>query len=365
MNAQYTATIFLILFALFIMILVVRNNELLGEQKKAEFIAIFAMIMVSAASEWFGNFLDGKSESLRILHIAMKCLDHSVAPVIAIIFMNILSTREKAEKLIPILVIHGILEAASGYFGFIYYIDDKNVYYHGPYYWIYIAVYLYCTINLLIEAARFSKKYQSANRFILEMVFLFLVAGMILRLANSEIHVDYLCVAIDAIILYIYYTEIVEKTDSITNLLNRRSYESYLEHMNVPAVILYFDVDDFKSINDRYGHHVGDFCLQTVGKCLQEVYASYGHCYRIGGDEFCVLLEKKLNSVDELNQKLKDKLDELRKNDKRIPYVSIGYIFFNPEKTDVESAIKEADAQMYRVKKAGKVMRRERREAHV
>ena len=83
----------------------------------------------------------------------------------------------------------------------------------------------------------------------------------------------------------------------------------------------------------------------------------YGHCYRIGGDEFCVLLEKKLGSVEELNRSFHDKMDRFRSEDKRIPHVSIGYIFFNPEKTDVESAIKEADAQMYRVKKANKTMR--------
>lgn len=364
MNNQYTATIYLILFALFIMIWIVRNNDILEEKKKNQFITIFAMIMVSAASEWCGNFLDGKGESVRILHILARTVDHSVAPAISIVFMNILSARKKTAFLILPLVIHGILELASGYWGFIYYIDENGRYYHGDFYWIYIAVYLYCTIFLLIEAARFSMKYQSSNRVILEMVFLFLAAGIILRLVNSSIHVDYLCVAVDSIIMYIYYTEIVEKTDSVTRLLNRKSYENYLSRMHSPAVILYFDIDDFKNINDRYGHLAGDFCLEAVGKYLQQVYAPYGHCYRIGGDEFCVLLEKKLGKVEELNQSFKDKMDGLRSEDKRIPYVSIGYIFFNPEKTDAETAIKEADAQMYRAKKANKTIRRSSQEVH-
>ena len=52
-----------------------------------------------------------------------------------------------------------------------------------------------------------------------------------------------------------------------------------------------FDVDDFKQINDRYGHIQGDLCLAGIAECIKKSYANFGYCYRIGGDEFCVLLK--------------------------------------------------------------------------
>ena len=53
-----------------------------------------------------------------------------------------------------------------------------------------------------------------------------------------------------------------------------------------------FDVDDFKQINDRYGHVQGrSLSWQEIAECIKKAYANFGYCYRIGGDEFCVLLK--------------------------------------------------------------------------
>lgn len=101
-----------------------------------------------------------------------------------------------------------------------------------------------------------------------------------------------MCTAIDTIIVYVYYTGILEKMDSKTGLLNRRSYESHMVNMERSADVLFFDVDDFKYVNDHYGYQFGDQCRKTVGSTLKAVYGSEGYCYRVGGDEFCVLLER-------------------------------------------------------------------------
>lgn len=80
--------------------------------------------------------------------------------------------------------------------------------------------------------------------------------------------------------VYILYSELTQKIDTLTRLLNRRSYESRLASLRGHAVIYYFDVDEFKSVNDTFGHGVGDAVLAEVG-----------YCYRIGGDEFCVIAQ--------------------------------------------------------------------------
>ena len=91
--------------------------------------------------------------------------------------------------------------------------------------------------------------------------------------------------------VYILYSELTQKIDTLTHLLNRRSYESRPASLRGHAVIYYFDVDEFKSVNDTFGHGVGDAVLAEVGSTIYAVFSKVGYCYRIGGDEFCVIAQ--------------------------------------------------------------------------
>lgn len=85
--------------------------------------------------------------------------------------------------------------------------------------------------------------------------------------------------------------------DMLTGLLNRRAFERFLEqelnrakrqHTRVAVAIL--DVDNFKSINDRYGHLCGDQVLATLGRIIDNSTRAYDTCARIGGEEFAIIL---------------------------------------------------------------------------
>lgn len=96
--------------------------------------------------------------------------------------------------------------------------------------------------------------------------------------------------------------------DSMTLLGNRNAYELHLQRIisNPPhrLVFILFDVDNLKMINDTYGHHVGDQAIYLSAQCIREIFEHSGSCYRIGGDEFCVILtsygdiEPKLSQFD-------------------------------------------------------------------
>ena len=78
--------------------------------------------------------------------------------------------------------------------------------------------------------------------------------------------------------------------DGLTGLLNQNSFLNRSEEMNYTnGMLIVFDVDDFKHVNDVYGHVKGDLCLRIIADCIKKAYAKYGYCYRVGGDEFCVL----------------------------------------------------------------------------
>ncbi len=85
-------------------------------------------------------------------------------------------------------------------------------------------------------------------------------------------------------------------TDELTGLGNRRKLISDIEHAlsdagPVASVLVIYDLDGFKRWNDSYGHSGGDELLRRLGRRLTEALGDVGHAYRLGGDEFCALIE--------------------------------------------------------------------------
>ena len=119
-------------------------------------------------------------------------------------------------------------------------------------------------------------------------------------------------------------------------------------------VLVVFDVDDFKQVNDRYGHVKGDICLAEIAACIKRAYARHGYCYRTGGDEFCVLLR----DGDREHACARDfvrRLDERRKELDFLPTVSFGSAEISSE--NVVTVKDRADHNMYRYKKERKAHR--------
>ena len=151
---------------------------------------------------------------------------------------------------------------------------------------------------------------------------------------------------------YIYCSEMWNQLDALTGLLNQNSYLNRTAEMRRSGgVLVVFDVDDFKQINDRYGHLQGDVCLAEIADCIKKAYARCGYCYRIGGDEFCVLLKDE-ESEARCAKTLQALLAERRKVFAILPTVSLGSAAFSGE--DVAAVKDRADRALYCAKKEQK-----------
>ena len=140
--------------------------------------------------------------------------------------------------------------------------------------------------------------------------------------------------------------------DALTGLLNQNSYlNRTIEMRRSGGVLVVFDVDDFKQINDRYGHLQGDVCLAEIADCIKKAYARCGYCYRIGGDEFCVLLKDEASEA-RCAEMLQALLAERRKTLTILPTVSLGSAAFSGE--DVVAVKDRADRALYCAKKEQK-----------
>jgi diguanylate cyclase (GGDEF)-like protein len=154
-------------------------------------------------------------------------------------------------------------------------------------------------------------------------------------------------------------------TDPLTGLHNRRYFKERLaeeisqsERTHQHLSLLVVDLDDFKQINDRFGHVRGDSALCWVADLLQENTRHHDVCCRLGGDEFVVILantdtEECRQLVERLNQRLED-----RKGMTRLPLGwSIGTATYTEDGTTVEALFDRADTDMYRTKQRKKQRR--------
>lgn len=349
MSEYYSAVIYLTIVAMTIMIVIAGGSHYLSRDIKLGYIFTFSAIIVVAISEFLGVYLDGKPENTRVLHYAVKFVELSVAPFIPLIFANMIFKIRKLEKVIieSILIAHVVFEFVSLFEGFVFYIDENNIYCHAQYYYVYLLICLISICYLFVVGYNFSKRYQNQDGYILLLILLFLTSGIICQTINSNVRIDWITIAMASTFLFIYHNGLMQYVDGLTQLLNQKTFLTYTANLRSPATIIVFDIDKFKSINDIYGHQFGNKCLIEAAKIIKACYQKYGTCYRIGGDEFAVILNS-YDRVDEINYMFAGAIEEYRKEvDTRFPTISVGYSVFNPEYDIITEIIEKADKIMY------------------
>ena len=148
--------------------------------------------------------------------------------------------------------------------------------------------------------------------------------------------------------------------DALTQLLNRRSFEQMLhvyEDGKKPFALILIDVDTFKSVNDTFGHAMGDRILQKVSGILLKQFQSIDHvCSRIGGDEFAIVMVDMTSDMKYVIQEKIDAANEELSNPKDdLPAVSLSVgVAFSDRENPEESIFKDADKALYYVKEHGR-----------
>ena len=151
--------------------------------------------------------------------------------------------------------------------------------------------------------------------------------------------------------------------DQLTGLYNRYMLESEISHyianrIHEPAVLVAFDLNKFKNINDTYRHQTGDRALLAMAERLEKCFYNRHNDYlfRTGGDEFLVFLESTSETIaiDKIEVMLREPLAILSDVGKRIEYTtSAGYTVLR-DGDCVDSLIKRADEALYYVKEHGR-----------
>jgi len=154
-------------------------------------------------------------------------------------------------------------------------------------------------------------------------------------------------------------------TDALTHVLNRRGFEERLAHElsvsrrhGVGGVLIFVDLDEFKPVNDTYGHAAGDEVLVTVANLLKTHIRDTDYIGRLGGDEFAILLPRSnkrdgLKRAEDLDRKLNNAYAHWDTHQIKVK-ASCG-VHMYASTAQVKELLESADAAMYRIKQERKL----------
>ena len=148
---------------------------------------------------------------------------------------------------------------------------------------------------------------------------------------------------------YIY----TSNTDELTKCLNRRAYDSDMENLdlNTEWVYISLDLNGLKKANDTLGHSAGDELICAAANCMKFAFASYGKIYRIGGDEFVVLIHESVSNIDSILQVFDMTIHDWHGKYSNSISVSYGVVKSSEQDFDsIHSVSKLADERMYKSK---------------
>lgn len=149
------------------------------------------------------------------------------------------------------------------------------------------------------------------------------------------------------------------RIDVLTGIHNRRAFEEDLKQAaskKQKYTIMLFDLDNFKSVNDNYGHSSGDLALKESSQIFKTNISKIGKVYRIGGDEFAGIVSiTNQSKLSEISENIIQQLKIAKFNKKFQVGVSIGALIINDKKKlSIENQLELVDSSMYKSKANGK-----------
>jgi len=154
----------------------------------------------------------------------------------------------------------------------------------------------------------------------------------------------------------------MSRTDAVTGIGNSRAFREVAHRelgrarrTGLPLSLAYFDVDDFKAVNDRHGHAAGDALLGALGRALNDCVRAIDFAARVGGDEFVLLLpEAGDEAARQAVERLRARIARAAQASGREATVSVGVATFASPPASVDEMLAAADEAMYAAKRAGK-----------
>lgn len=357
---MYIATYFIDIAALICLVVLLYSSTALNTNRKKPFLAAIILTVIIIVSEAVTIYTGDGNSNLRTINIFSNVLGFALTPMIPIVITLIFDRRIlTTHRLILVPTgINSIAVVLSPLFGFIFYVNANNQYIRGEYFFIFIAVYIINFLFLVLSTLDMGKKYNYPMMLKLVALSLFTIIGTSIQLVVPSAYSSWHSVTLALFLYFLLMSEFDSSFDTLTGLYNRATFDKAIKEIVKPKAlsVIILDINDFKNVNDTYGHDYGDRVIKIVASVIRESFNMQYKCYRYGGDEFSILSSETDPEKIEFQLRTMTKaLAEMRENGNQLPTVSYGYSVFQGEEVpDFHKVLKEADDQMYHFKKANK-----------
>ena len=315
-----------------------------GTMKTQTLVAIallFAETLLFSLEKWSQTF-----ETLSLLRPICTAALYSIYPLIVILLMQVITTRELSRRNLLLLSIPEFicvfLFFTSQWTHLVFWFHKENHYAGGPLWFLPYVLFGFYALAFLVHNFSFFRNDSRRARLVVAYIVIVPFAGVLLYLI-CEAGKDYSALFASAMVLYFIYIYIHRaKVDTLTSLLNRQSYYPEI-NSNARSItgVVSVDMNDLKYLNDNIGHEAGDTALKTVSDIMRKNCGHAGTVYRVGGDEFMILYSKaKESEITEAISIMQSKMEET-------PYrCAFGYAMRQPGETVVDT-IRRSDEWMY------------------
>ncbi len=278
--------------------------------------------------------------------------------------------KNRIKKIKRILTLPALIVMAGAFLSYKYpiffMITKTGEYYRGNYYYPFVllcGIYLSYSIYIIVRQIKKNQKQDILDRKLLVLIVypLFPFIGVIIQTLYYGINITWILTTISMIIVYFNFQNTQLIIDPLTKIHNRYKFDSFLDkhfydiNNKSKKFLAIIDVNDFKTINDKFGHAKGDEALQKVAEILKANSLRTDFVGRIGGDEFVIFGDRlSMDEIAELVEQIHAEILDFNQNgqtDYKLS-LSIGYSVQdrNNLKTKNQMII-EADKNMYKQKR--------------
>lgn len=273
------------------------------------------------------------------------------------IFHDTFRLRKAALMLLPVLSLNLVLSVLSLWTGWFFSIDPANHYHRGPLFPLHVVL-SFGLIGVACIMVLANRKLLERRNFRALLLFIVpQVIGTSLQVVFYGLSLNWAAMMVAILIVYLHLQDRGLNTDFLTGIYNRRHFEQIIRNRirrigeDQSFALILADMDDFKKINDQYGHKAGDEALKKAVHLIQNGLRKDDLVARFGGDEFYVLLE--LSSSVALQSAIKRiyQTFESFNAGSALPYqlsISMGGTVYDPKNAlSAEEFLRQVDHLMY------------------
>ncbi len=383
MYAQYDIDIFAILVLIVVLVNNIKSGGI-GQMRQKLFRSIIICDILLLSIDMAILMMHGTPGGF--VHVALgilQCYFFAICSLLCLLWAFFCSARRgrqnRARLLLlsaPFFILVGFLLANFSN-GFIFKITQDNFYQRGPFFHIVSACTYPYIIYSVVEIIRNRKSFQK-NEFYPYLLtpILPMAAGIVQLAFEIDVLIVWPSVAIGLLVMQMYSLNEKINIDHMTGLYNRKYLDGYVEDMLQMGRINYgskakkkfaalmLDIDDFKTINDTYGHVEGDNAIKIAADILNRSVRKGDFVSRYGGDEFLIILNQcSANTPRRVINRIKENVDRYNK-EHDLPYkieFSVGYkVFSNLSGLTAKQIFSSIDELMYKNKQHNKIASAER-----